>query len=57
MGSYAAISIGNYGFLLSKDSFRDLLRIYSPADRKTVKAESEDDYDKYLYITSVKEAK
>ena len=59
MGEIVSISIGSYDFISYKNTFGDLLTIYSPEDRqiKTVIDEDGDEYIQYLYVTTVERAK
>ncbi len=58
MGSMASINIGNYDFISYKNTFGDLLTIYSPEDLKvSEKTEDGETYTQYAYITTVERAK
>lgn len=58
MGSMASITIGNYDFISYKNTFGDLLTIYSPEDlRVSEKTEDGETYTQYAYITTVERAK
>lgn len=59
MGTIVSIVIGSYDFLSEKNTFGDLLTIFSPEDR-CVKECTYDDgetYNNYSYITTVERAK
>ena len=58
MGSMVSISIGNYDFISEKNTFGDLLTIYSPEDRKVYKkSEDGETFNQYIFTTTAERAK